>query len=102
MIRNELVDIAILVSFGLGMANQYNHLRGHQPLSLLALIKWTYAGFPHGEVGCLGEEVPGVLYTDRFCYAMQQEACLRQEGNMYSNAGTVQSKAFHVLLQAQG
>ena len=51
MVGDELMDIAILVSFRLGMANQYDHLHGNQPLTLPVLIKWTYAGFPHVEEG---------------------------------------------------
>ena len=51
VIRDELVNIAILIPFGLRMAYQNNHLRGYQPSAFLALIKWTYAGFPHVEVG---------------------------------------------------
>jgi hypothetical protein len=32
VVGNELVDIAVLVSLGLGMANQYDHLPGSQSL----------------------------------------------------------------------
>lgn len=51
VVGDELVDVAILVSLGLGMADQYDHLRSNQPLTLVVLIKWTYAGFPHVGVG---------------------------------------------------
>ena len=47
VVGNKLVDVAILVSFRLGMANKYNHLSVYQLWLLATKYMSTYAGFPH-------------------------------------------------------
>ena len=46
VIRDELVDVAVLVAFRLCMADQNDHL--HLPLAaVLGRRPWTYTGLTH-------------------------------------------------------
>ena len=55
VVRDELVDVAVLVALGLRMADQYDHLRTSAGAwtsrylddILTVTRRSTYAGFPH-------------------------------------------------------
>lgn len=47
VVRNELVDLAVLVAFTLRVADEYDHLEGMLALDVHSCIMSTYSRFAH-------------------------------------------------------
>lgn len=100
VVRDELVDIAVLVSLGLGMANEDNHLHSHQQALHVAQYCAPTRGFPileaAGRAYCTGVR----RHSAEYC---RQEDGRRLHGSTETSRSRAEGRetAFHVQLDRQ-